>query len=147
MLSCSSVQRTEAMYDSPDNTCGDSFFSRRDRGDVGRGVFTGLCAPIDLLEQTRRDELSLPAISVGLRRWALQQEDVHKIAVGYVGGQYSVAILFTELQLERISGLHEQLRNLWPKFRDCTAVLYAFGPAQRDSLLLNSADCHVVYAS
>jgi hypothetical protein len=133
------------MHGSSENPFVDPHSSLSHRRDVVREGFTGVCAPNDLLEQTRRDELSLPAISVVLRRWALQQEDVETVAVGYVGARYSIAILFTELQVERIASLYTELDHVFGKFGDCVPLLYPLGPTQRDSLLLNSADCYVVY--
>jgi hypothetical protein len=136
-----------AMYGSLENSCGDSFSLTPERRNVARGVFTGFSAPTDLLEQTRQDGLSLPAIAVALRRWALQQEDVEKISVGYGGKRYSIAVLFAELQIGRISSLYGELGHVLSKFGECTSLLYPLGPAQQDSLLLNSADCYVVYAA
>lgn len=135
------------MYGSLENSRGDLFSPTPEGADVGRGAFTELSTPTDLLEQTRHDGLSLPAIAVALRRWALQQEDVKKVAIGHVGAQYSVAILFSDLQLERISGLYTEteLTRALSKFGEYTSLLYPLGPAQEDSLLLNSADFYVVY--
>jgi len=133
------------MYGSSENWLGDSLSSSPDRRGADRGALRGVCAPNDLLEQTRRDELSLPAISVVLRRWALQQEDVEKVAVGYVGARYSIAILFRELQFERIASLYTELDHVFGRFGEYVPLLYPLGPTQRDSLLLNSADCYVVY--
>lgn len=133
------------MYGPSENWFGDSFSSWLDRRNAGRGVSTDVSAPNDLLDQARRDMLSLPAIAVALRRWALQEEDVEKVAVGHVGGQYSVAILFAELQIERISSLYTELDRILSKFGECTALLYPLGPTQQDSLLLSPGDCYVVY--
>jgi len=135
------------MYDSFENRYEDFFSRSPDTSGVDGGVFTELSAPTDLLDQTRQDGLSLPAIAVALRRWALQQEDVEKVAVSHAGEQYSVAILFTELQSERVSSLYAELNYVLNKFGEYTALLYPLGPTQRDSLLLKSADCHVVYPS
>jgi hypothetical protein len=133
------------MYDSSENSFGDFYSPAPDTRDVDRGVFADAYAPTNLLEQTRRDMLSLPAISVALRRWALQQEDVEKVAVGYIGAQYSVAILFTEPQPGRISSLYTELDHILGKFGESTVLVYPLGPTQQDSLLLNSVDCYVVY--
>jgi hypothetical protein len=133
------------MYGSSENFFGRSSSASPERKDAGRGVFTELPAPVDLLDQTRHDGLSLPAIAVALRRWALQQKDVERVAVGYVGAHYSIAVLFTGLRLERISNLYAELNGTLSKFGECTFLLYPLGPAQRNSLLLNSADCYVVY--
>lgn len=133
------------MESSSEEWLGNSLPPVGDGRKVSRGVFTGRCAPNDLLQQTQGDELSLPAISTALRRWALQQEDVEKVAIGYIGRQYSVAVLLDNLQLERISRLYSELEHVWQKFGEYTPLLYPLGPAQRDSLLLNSADCYVVY--
>jgi len=133
------------MYDSLDNSFDDSFSPTPDTRDMGRGVSADSYAPADLLEQTRRDGLSLPAISVALRRWAMRQEDVKKVAVGYVGAQYSIAILLSEFQAGRISSLYMELDHILSKFGESTVLLYPLGPTQQDSLMLNSVDCHPVY--
>jgi hypothetical protein len=133
------------MYRSSDNSFDNSFSPTPNAEDAGRGAPASCYAPPDLLEQTYRDGLSLPAISVALRRWALQQEDVAKVAVGYIGAQYSVAILFSEFQVGRISGLYTELDHILSKFGKSTVLLYPLGPMQRDSLMLNSIDCYVLY--
>ena len=135
----------KTMKNSWEQELGNSFSHHASGIKVSRGVFTDLCAANDLLQQTRGDDLSLPAISTALRRWALQQDDVEKVAVGYIGTQYSIAVLLDNLQLERISSLYSELEHVWRKFGEYTPLLYPLGPAQRDSLLLNSADCYVVY--
>lgn len=112
---------------------------------VPRGVFTGLCKAHDLQQQMHQDALSLPAISVGLRRWALQQEDVEKVAIGYIGANYSIAILFDKLEPERMSHLYIELEHIWSKFGEFTPLLYPLGPTQRESILLNSVGCRIVY--
>jgi hypothetical protein len=124
---------------------GDSFSPDTDGEKMSRGVFTGLCVANDLNHQTRNDALSLPVISTALRRWALQQDDVEKVAFGYIGKQYIVAVLLHRLQLERIAYLYSELQHIWQKFGEYTPVLYPLGPAQRNSLMLNSADCYIVY--
>jgi hypothetical protein len=139
------LQRKKAMYDSSDNPLGDFFASTPDARDAGRGVFDDSYAPTGLLEQTRCDGLSLPAISVALRRWALQQEDVDKVAVGLVGTQYSIAVLFTRLQPERVFGLYPELAHILSRFGGCIVLLYPLGPTQQDSQLLNGPDCYAVY--
>jgi len=124
---------------------GNSFSPVDDGRNVPRGVFTGLCEAHSLQQQMHHDVLSLPAISTALRRWALQQEDVEKVAIGYIGAAYSVAILLSKLELERISRLYVELEHVRSKFGEFAPLLYPLGPAQRDSFLLNSADCRIVY--
>jgi hypothetical protein len=133
------------MYGSSDNRFGDFLFPSPDKEAADSRTSAGVRAPNCLLEQTRRDALSLPAISVALRRWALQQQDVKQIAVGYGGTQYSVAILLTELQFERFSTLYTELDHVLGKFGESIVLLYPLGPTQQESLLLNSADCYTVY--
>jgi len=133
------------MKNSWEEELGDSLSPDANGRKVSRGVFTDLCEANDLFQQTRGDELSLPAISTALRRWASQQDDVEKVAVGYIGKQYTVAILLERLQLERVSLLYAELEHIWWKFDEHTPLLYPLGPAQRNSLMLNSADCYVVY--
>ena len=135
----------KTMENSWEQGLGNFFSQHASRRRESRGVFTGLCAANDLNNQTRNDALSLPAISTALRRWALQQDDVEKVAVGYIGKQYTIAVLLHGLKLERISHLYSELQHIWQKFGEYTPVLYPLGPAQRHSLLLNSADCYIVY--
>ena len=100
---------------------------------------------VDLSEQMKRDGLSLPAVSTNLRRWALAQPDVEKLALSYANGRYALAVLVAGLSFERMLSLQIDLAFVRSRFESHSVIIYPLSEKHACSPMLTACDCRVVF--
>lgn len=116
-----------------------------DASDDLKNLFRTCRAPKKVTDQMQEDGILWPRVSVILRKWALHEPDVQRVTLGYIGKNYSIAVLLDSFSNRGIERVMEQVNNVSRLFNNSLVIAYPLGPGQSDSLLLNSAECHDVY--
>ena len=99
----------------------------------------------NIVDQMREDGISVPQVSTYLRRWAIQEQDVQRIVLGYSGDAYPIAVLLDPLSLEGMRNTHEHLMHVRDLFEGKRILICPLGLEQSNSTLFKSVGNYQVY--
>jgi len=111
-------------------------------------VYFPLYPRIDVADQMREDRISVPRVSVRLRRWAMGEPDVQRVTLGYeklFEDRYTIAVLLDPLSIDRMRDTHREIGDITALFMGCNVTIYPCGQKQSNSDIFTSSGNYDVY--